>query len=42
VRKVRPYAVDISGGVESAKGIKDPVKIYRFMNEIRRLTEDNE
>lgn len=42
VRKVRPYAVDVSGGVESAKGIKDPAKICRFMDQIRRLTEDHE
>lgn len=42
VRKVRPYAVDVSGGVESAKGIKDPAKICRFMDQIRRLTEEHE
>lgn len=42
VRKVRPYAVDVSGGVESARGIKDPAKICRFMDQIRRLTEDHE
>jgi phosphoribosylanthranilate isomerase len=31
VRQVRPYAVDVSGGVEREKGIKDPDKIARFM-----------
>jgi phosphoribosylanthranilate isomerase len=31
VRQVRPYAVDVSGGVEREKGMKDPEKIARFM-----------
>lgn len=31
VRQVRPYAVDVSGGVEAAKGIKDEEKIAAFM-----------
>ncbi|MDY0068283.1 MAG: phosphoribosylanthranilate isomerase [Porticoccaceae bacterium] len=31
VRRVRPYAVDVSGGVESAPGIKDPDSIARFV-----------
>ena len=33
---VRPYAVDVSGGVEAAKGIKDPQKIKLFIDEVRR------
>ncbi len=35
VRSLRPYAVDVSGGVESAKGIKDPAKMAAFMREVR-------
>ena len=31
VRRVRPYGVDVSGGVERAPGIKDPAKIARFV-----------
>ena len=35
VRRVRPYAVDVSGGVEVGKGIKDPTKIKAFIEEVR-------
>ncbi len=31
IRQVKPYAVDVSGGVEFKKGIKDAAKIAAFM-----------
>jgi phosphoribosylanthranilate isomerase len=43
IRQVRPYAVDVSSGVEACrgintlKGIKDAAKIARFMHEVRGL-----
>jgi phosphoribosylanthranilate isomerase len=35
VRQVRPYAVDVSGGVEAEKGIKDSARIAAFMRGVR-------
>ncbi len=32
---VRPYGVDVSGGVEITKGIKDRDRIFAFMQEVR-------
>ena len=35
VAQVRPYAVDVSGGVEKSKGIKDAGKIAAFIKQVR-------
>ena len=35
VRRVGPYAVDVSGGVESAKGVKDRAKMEAFLQGVR-------
>ncbi|WP_277374454.1 phosphoribosylanthranilate isomerase [Pseudomonas sp. AA-38] len=34
IAQVRPYAVDVSGGVEAAKGIKDAGKIHAFLQAV--------
>ncbi len=34
IKQVRPCAVDVSSGVEAAKGIKDAAKIAAFVNEV--------
>jgi phosphoribosylanthranilate isomerase len=37
IRLIRPYAVDVSSGVEVAKGIKDAAKIAAFINEVKNI-----
>jgi len=38
VKTVNPYAVDVSSGVESAPGVKDHMKLKRFVEEVRCST----
>ncbi len=37
IRQVRPWAVDVSSGVESEPGRKDPAKMEAFVQEVRRV-----
>ncbi len=37
VMQVRPWAVDVSGGVEASKGIKDRQKIHSFMQALNTV-----
>ncbi|OGS72242.1 MAG: N-(5'-phosphoribosyl)anthranilate isomerase [Gallionellales bacterium GWA2_60_142] len=37
IERVRPYAVDVSSGVEVGKGIKDAAKVAAFVNEVKRV-----
>ena len=39
VRQVRPWGVDVSGGVEQRKGIKSTAKMTDFINEVHRVDE---
>ncbi|MBU0594649.1 MAG: phosphoribosylanthranilate isomerase [Gammaproteobacteria bacterium] len=36
IERVKPWAVDVSSGVEASKGIKDAARIAAFMREVRK------
>ena len=35
IAEVRPFAVDVSGGVELSKGIKDAASVHEFVRQVR-------
>ena len=37
IRQVRPYAVDVSSGVEVSKGIKDEAKMSSYISEVCKI-----
>ena len=37
VKQTTPYAVDVSGGVESEPGVKDPVKVTAFIEAVKQM-----
>lgn len=37
IHAVKPYGIDVCSGVEREPGIKDPVKLAEFMNEVRHV-----
>ncbi|HEX2019909.1 MAG TPA: phosphoribosylanthranilate isomerase [Aurantimonas sp.] len=40
VRIARPAGIDVSSGVESAPGVKDPARIHSFFDALERLAPD--
>ncbi|WP_415000130.1 phosphoribosylanthranilate isomerase [Arenimonas sp.] len=41
IRTVRPFAVDVASGIESAPGIKDGARMQQFVEEVRRADRNS-
>lgn len=40
IREVRPFAVDVASGVESSPGVKDPVKLRAFFDQVAQADRE--
>ena len=40
VREIRPYAVDVSSGVESDRGVKNQLKMKQFVDNVRGVASE--
>ena len=40
IRIVKPHGVDVSSGIESSPGVKDPVLIREFVDAVRRVEKE--
>jgi phosphoribosylanthranilate isomerase len=38
IRKVEPFGVDLASGVEKTKGVRDPEKVKKLMQEVRKAS----